>query len=151
MDHAAVRVVRVTAEVLLAKLDGVKRTGADRWIAKCPAHEDRSPSLSVRELDDGRVLLHDFAGCSVEEVLAAIGLEFDALFPERPTGDHAPRERRPWPAADVLRALADETLLVAVAAANLRQGVGLSDVDRERLMLAAERIQAGRGLALGER
>jgi hypothetical protein len=99
-------------------------------------------------LDDGRVLLHCFADCGVGEVLGALGLGFDALFPEKPI-EHGPRERRPFPAADVLRALADETLLVAVAAANLGQKIELSDADRERLFLAAERIEAGRELALG--
>jgi hypothetical protein len=62
----------VTAEVLLSRLDGVRQTGPDRWIARCPAHDDGRASLSLRELDDGRVLLHDFAGCAVEEVLAAV-------------------------------------------------------------------------------
>jgi hypothetical protein len=46
----------MSADVLLDKLDGVRPTGAGRWIAKCPAHEDRHASLSVRELDDGHVL-----------------------------------------------------------------------------------------------
>jgi hypothetical protein len=40
---------------LLDRLQGVKRTGPSRWIARCPAHEDRRPSLAVRELDDGRL------------------------------------------------------------------------------------------------
>lgn len=139
----------MTADAFLARLDAVRRTGPGRWLARCPGHDDRSPSLSIRELPDGRILLHDFAGCGVEEVLNALGLEFDALFPERPTGDYAPRERRPFYASDVLRALADEALLVAVAAANLRQGVTLSDADHERLLVAAERIQSARSLALG--
>jgi hypothetical protein len=55
----------MTADALLHKLDGVRRTGTDRWIAKCPAHDDRRASLSIRELNDGRALLHDFAGCGV--------------------------------------------------------------------------------------
>jgi hypothetical protein len=41
---------------LLDHLERVKQTGPGRWIARCPAHEDRSPSLSVRELEDGRLL-----------------------------------------------------------------------------------------------
>ena len=73
----------MTAVALLDRLDGVKRVGVDRWLARCPAHNDMRPSTAVRELDDGRVLVHDFAGCSVEDVLVAVGLSFDALFPER--------------------------------------------------------------------
>ncbi len=140
----------MSADTLLARLDGVRQTGSGRWIGRCASHQDKMPSLSIRELDDGRILLHCFAGCSIQEVLGALGLEFDALYPAKPL-EHAPRERRPFPAADVLRALADEAMLVAVAAANLAQGVELSQADRARLLLAAERIQTGRGLALGER
>lgn len=55
---------------VLDRLDGVRPTGTGRWIAKCPAHPDRSPSLSIRETDDGRVLLHDHGGCDTENVLA---------------------------------------------------------------------------------
>jgi DNA primase len=50
-------------DAFLDKLTKVKRTGNGTWLACCPAHEDRSPSMSVRELDDGRVLVHCFAGC----------------------------------------------------------------------------------------
>ncbi len=44
----------MTADVLLSRLDGACRTGPGRWIARCPAHDDRHPSLAVRELEDGR-------------------------------------------------------------------------------------------------
>lgn len=138
----------MSGEALLSRLDGVKATGPGRWIARCASHEDRSPSLSIRELDDGKILLHCFAGCSVEDVLAALSLDFDSLFPEKPI-EHAKRERRPFNAHDVLACIASEALLVAVAAGNLAQGVVLTDADHERLAVAVERIQAGRGLALG--
>ena len=140
----------MTADALLSHLAGVKRTGVGRWIAKCPGHEDRSPSLSICEKDDGRILLHDFAGCSVEEILGAVGLTFDALFPERPIGHGSP-ERRPFNAADVLETIAREALIVAVAACNVRAGVPLSTEDHERLLMAAERIHEARRLANGER
>ncbi len=73
----------MTAAALLDRLRGVRKKGPGRWVAKCPAHDDRSPSLSVRELDDGRVLIHDFAGCVPSDVLAACGLSLSDLFPER--------------------------------------------------------------------
>lgn len=128
------------ADVLLARLDSVRRTGPDRWLAKCPAHDDKNPSLAIRELGDGRILIHDFAGCAVHDVLAAVGLTFEALFPER-LGEFRP-ERRPFPAADVLRAIGFETLLVATAASNVANGITLSARDQERLALAAGRIAA---------
>lgn len=111
----------MNADSLLSHLDGVRRTGPSRWLAKCPAHDDRKASLAIRELDDGRVLLHDFAGCEADDVLAAVGLTFDALFPERPFGEHKP-ERRPFPAADVLRAISLEALIVVLAASDIANG-----------------------------
>ena len=139
----------MSTETLLSRLEGVRSTGDGRWLARCPAHEDRRPSLSIRELPDGRTLLHCFAGCGVEEVLGAVGLEFDALYPERPIGDYARRERRPFIATDVLQAVASEALLIATASANLRQGVALSGADHERIMLATERLQTAARLASG--
>lgn len=131
----------MSVDALLSRLENVKRTGAGRWIARCPAHEDRRASLSVRELEDGRVLVHDFAGCSVQEVLGAVGLEMSDLFPER-EAHHGKPERRPFPAADVLRCVAFEALVVSTAAAAILAGEPLSSVDRERLKVAAKRLQA---------
>lgn len=133
-------------EQFLARLDGVKRTGSGKWSAKCPAHDDRRASLAIKEADDGRVLAHCFAGCSISEVVGAVGLDLSDLFPEKPfNGDFKQGERRPWAAADILRAVGFESLVVAVAAGNIAQGVELSAEDRERLMLAAERLQAAAG------
>ena len=132
----------MSADILLSRLDRARQTGPGRWIARCPAHDDKHPSLTVRELDDGRVLTHCFAGCDVESVLAACGLTFDALYPERALGDHKPRERRPFPAADVLCAIEFEALVVACAASTMAKGETLPESDRVRLMKAAERIGA---------
>jgi hypothetical protein len=58
-----------------------RRSGSG-WIARCPAHVDRSPSLSIREGDAGRVLIHCFAGCSVEAVCTAMEIKLSDLFAE---------------------------------------------------------------------
>lgn len=129
------------ADNLLSKLEGVKRIGVDRWLAKCPAHDDKRPSLSVREIDGDRVLVKCWTGCAAGDVLASVGLEWDALFPARPT-HHGKPERRPFPAADVLRGVESEALIVAVAASNLANGIELTQEDRERLLLASARVTA---------
>jgi DNA primase len=54
-----------------------------KWKAVCPAHEDRSPSLSIAQTDDGTILLHCFAGCGAGDVMAAIGLSLSDLFPDK--------------------------------------------------------------------
>lgn len=138
----------MTAERILSRLDGVRQTGGGRWIARCPAHEDRHASLSIRELDDGRVLVHDFAGCSVQAVVEAVGLTMSALFPEREIA-HAKGERRPIPALDILRCVAFESIVVATAAASLMAGEPLKPTDRERLEVAAARLRAAAEVARG--
>jgi hypothetical protein len=133
----------MSAGALLSRLEKVKQTGPARWIARCPAHDDRRASLSVRETDDGRVLVHDFAGCSVENILGAVGLEFDALFPERKSSTmYAKPERQRVSSADALRAVAFEAVVVMIAAGDVAKGKQLSEDSRTRMLLAVERIQA---------
>lgn len=128
------------ADRLLSRLDGVRQTGPGRWIARCPAHADKRASLSIRAMEDGRILVHDFAGCSVQEVVTAVGLDMAALFPEREI-QHGKPERRPIPAADILRCVAFEALVVASAGAAMLAGEPVSGIDRERLVLAVARLQ----------
>ena len=130
----------MTADALLSLLDHVKRTGQGRWQARCPAHEDRSPSLSIRELGDGRVLVHCFSGCDVYSVLSAVALNIASLFPPRAI-EYGRPERQPFPAADVLRCIAFEALVVATAGSSFLSGIPFSQTDRERLMVAVTRIQ----------
>ena len=66
---------------VLSRLQGVKRSGTG-YVALCPAHNDRHPSLSIDELSDGRVLLHCWAGCDTESIVSAIGLTMSDLFPQ---------------------------------------------------------------------
>ncbi|MGA3268092.1 MAG: AAA family ATPase [Verrucomicrobiota bacterium] len=63
----------------LGLLQGVKKSGSG-WQAKCPAHDDRTPSLSVSEGPDGRTLLHCHGGCNPEAVCAAVGITEADLF-----------------------------------------------------------------------
>jgi hypothetical protein len=124
---------------LLTRLNKVKRTGSGQWIACCSAHDDKSPSMTIREMPDGRVLLHCFAGCEVHDILAAVGLDFDALFPDQPI-EYAKGERVPFNPRDVLRALAHEAAVVLIASSQMQQGKPLSEVDHKRLIKAVGRI-----------
>ena len=135
-------------DALLSRLERVKPTSASTWIASAPTRDDRHPSMTIRLLDDGRILLHDHGGDSVEEILSAIGLTFDSLFPDSvdPLTHHHP-ERRPFNCADTLRAVGFEALLVGVAASAVATGEPLSVADRDRLMLAVSRIQEALSLA----
>lgn len=76
-------------EEILERLKGVQKTGTNQWRAKCPAHDDDKPSLSIK-LDTNRILLHCFAGCSPEAIVDALGLEMRDLFlePEKSLSKH---------------------------------------------------------------
>jgi hypothetical protein len=131
----------MSVERLLSRLNKVRgRNGA--WTACCPAHADRSPSLSIRETHDGRVLVHCFAGCAVDAVLGAVGMDLTDLFPEReadPLKPAAP-ERRRFFAADLLRVIEFEALVVAVAAHDIATGKRMTPADLERIRTASVRI-----------
>lgn len=64
---------------LLARLKGVQG-GSGRWKARCPAHNDNTPSLSVSDGKDGRVMLKCHAGCETSAIVTALGLELRDLF-----------------------------------------------------------------------
>lgn len=128
----------MSAELLLSRLDRVKPNGAGKWIASCPTREDRSPSLAIRELDDGTVLLHDFGGESVESVLGAVGLSFSDLYPPKATS-RAPM-KRPFNAFDVLSLVAFESSVAAIVLADVLRMEIVSDQDWERLAVAAQRL-----------
>lgn len=79
---------------VLERLEGVKgATGG--WVARCPAHADRSPSLSVGVGEDGKILLRCFAGCAVDEIAASLGFRVRDLFAdsEMPAGPKPERRR----------------------------------------------------------
>jgi AAA domain len=63
---------------VLDRFEGVRPNG-DGWSARCPAHEDREPSLSIH-LRDGKILLHCHAGFTVEAICAAAGIQMRELF-----------------------------------------------------------------------
>lgn len=124
---------------LLSRLNKVKRVGDGRWIACCPAHADHYPSLSIAEKEGGVVLIHDFGGCEVGGVLAAVGLQVADLFPTgyRKAGSGSlPSWRR-----DKLQAALDhELLVIELAHGDLSAGKELSAEDAARVQLASDRV-----------
>ena len=64
----------------LAGLIGFKQTGETQWESRCPAHDDDSPSLGISICHEGKLVLHCHAGCSVNEVTRALGVEVRDLY-----------------------------------------------------------------------
>lgn len=126
---------------ILSRLDGVRTRADGQWSAKCPAHEDRSPSLSIREMGDGRILLHCFALCGAQAVVEAVGMSLSDLMGD--SDEHKPpvRARDRWILRDVLSSLSHDALIVMLCAQDMRDGHSLPDADLERLAVSVDRIR----------
>lgn len=130
------------ADTLLARMDGVRATGRNQWIARCPAHNDRTPSLSVRETDD-RILVYCHAGCGAADVVHAVGLELRDLFPagsstHRAANSRRTRHRVDWRA--VVFTILHDLTVITLAAGRLRRHELLDDDEDAALDRALETI-----------
>lgn len=135
-------------EDVLSRLTKVKKSGPNKWQACCPAHEDRSPSLAVKE-SDGTILLHCFAGCPVDDVCGAIGIEMTDLFPERQNEWEGRGAEKPvkfgavrFSAIDALRCLSGEGSIILLLACDMAEGKVLRPADVDRLTTAVGRVNA---------
>lgn len=128
---------------VVGAVEQFKPAGQGRGMARCPAHKDRRASLSIRETDSGSVLLHCFAGCHVEQVVATLGLQMEDLFPPRPATDGGrPVDRKPYSARQVIEALQHELRVAWIILADLAAGKDITPADRRRAGLARERCMA---------
>jgi DNA primase len=127
-------------EGLLSRLEKVRTRSSEQWSARCPAHEDKSPSLSIRYISDGRILLRCFAGCATENVLGAIGLTFEDLYPEKRIDNPIKAKRRLLTHAQALELTALESTTVALIATDIANGKPVTAEIKERCLKAAGRI-----------
>lgn len=141
----------MSAADLLDRLDRVRKCG-NGWIARCPAHQDKSASLSVADAN-GRVLIHCFAGCPPLDVVEAVGLKLQDLFDRHDyaTMTHAERARikqlkrvPDWKAA--LGALEHEAHVVQIAASMMAKGRKPSPETLARISDAVNRISDARAV-----
>jgi DNA primase len=104
----------MTIETFVGLLDGAKQTRRG-WQARCPAHADKSPSLTICEGQDHRLLIHCFGGCTVTEICTALHLTLRDLFPnsEKPVS-LARQERRLRRADRLLEERKEETRGAAI-------------------------------------
>ena len=132
-------------DTLLPLLQKVRKTRFDRWIACCPAHDDKNPSLSIQEQDDGTLLIFCHAQCAPAHIMAAVGLELKDLYPQKDLPSQHPFHRsRPKspPYREILADLREDLLALSIGFAHLKQGHLLTLEDLERLDTAALRCYA---------
>jgi len=130
-------------QTLLSRMDKVYDRGDGKWMACCPAHDDKSPSLSIRHLHHGRILIYCFAGCGVGDVLAAIGLSLKDLFQDSliSIGDvHRSKGLPAWKIKKYQEALQHEQLVWDISRVDISQGKPLSPEGMKRAKRAASRI-----------
>ena len=125
----------MSAHDIVSRLDHCRQSGRDKWLARCPAHDDRSPSLSIRDIGDGRTLINCFAGCGAVDVLAAIGLELSDLYPPTDRHHYASTCREEEKALD--------ELVVEIAEADRAAGKEQTEADLDRELEARIRLHHG--------
>ena len=139
----------MTATELLSRLDGVRSRGTGKWSARCIAHQDKNPSLSISEGERG-LLVKCWGGCTLDEITAALGIEIKDLFFD--TATTRGRRPTPKPVKIDLVALAFRFELGALdrrlRAERVKKAIGslpvseLSDGDRARITTAIARAEA---------
>lgn len=137
----------MSLDVLLSRLNKVKRSSSNSWVACCPAHEDRTPSLTIRDAGDGRILIHCFGGCATEDVLGAVGMTWEDVMPPKAI-DHHVKPVKLY-ATDALKAIQFEARMVAAAGYSMARGEKLDEESMKRLTVAVERINEAMELTHG--
>ena len=112
-----------------------------KWVALCPAHKDRSPSLAINETDD-RLLLHCFAGCETKHVAAAVGLDMSDLFHQKLTSIKLTEGKRKRYEEVLLR----ERIRVAVIDSAEKNERSLTSKEKNRRHLGHQRISKIEGV-----
>lgn len=127
---------------LLSRLSKAKRTGKDSYIACCPAHDDKNPSMTIREIEPDKILLHCFAGCSVEEITGSVGLSIGDIMP-----DSAPDKIRkpsavPFNPRDVLECISSDAHLICLFISDVTKGKEITGAEAHAAYMASCRIVA---------
>jgi hypothetical protein len=102
-------------------------------------------SVSIAETADGAVLLHCFAQCAVDRVLAVLELEAHELFPPRDRQGRAVASRptpRPFSVRDLIHSLSAEMRVVWVLLSDVASGRAMTEEDRRRAGVARQRCLA---------
>lgn len=112
-----------------------KKTGRNSWMARCPAHDERTPSLHITMKDDGRLLIHCHGQqCSPHDIVAATGADLGALFPDDRDKHYRAETRK--------RDITVDEMVLAICDSDRKKGIRLSDADKRREREAFVRLRA---------
>ena len=131
--------ISMNIEMLLSRLEKVRSNGNGKYLACCPAHNDKSPSLGIKQDDNGKILIHCFSGCAVSDIVSAVGMQLSDLMPDNPTykkGAKRPRFNK----YELFDRLAFETIILSLAIRQLLDGEPLDEPDLCRVLQAEDVI-----------
>lgn len=132
----------MSIEVFLNRLNKVTQKGNGKWLACCPVHNDKSPSLGIDD-DNGVVLIHCFGcGATGPEVADKLGIDISELFPPNNTDyeNHTNQSRKYFNSGHVIDALYDEILISTIIIDGIIKDPSQAAQVKERLVTALSRI-----------
>lgn len=133
--------ISMNKDDILSRFDRVRSMGAGKYICRCPAHDDNSPSLSIRLTED-RILFYCFAGCDTESVLDAVGLTFKDLFSDESRAAYeAATSNKGKKLNHPIDPVEEDRMVIRLAMSDLETGKQHSLEDRARIELAKERLR----------
>lgn len=132
----------MSIEAFLNRLNKVTQKGNGKWLACCPVHNDKSPSLAIDD-DNGVVLIHCFGcGATGPEVADKLGIDISELFPINNTDyeNHTNQSRKYFNSGHVIDALYDEILISTIIIDGIIKDPSQAPQVKDRLVTALSRI-----------
>jgi len=129
----------VSVDALLSRLNKVRNHGKGKHMAQCPCHADKTASLAINDMGDGRILINCFAGCDTYSILQSVGLDWQDVMPESAAGEHKPVKQIIY-ASEALKLIQHEARIVLVCAYDLKKNKPLTDDELARLETSMQRI-----------
>ena len=115
---------------------GLKQVAPNRYLCRCPSHEDKSPSMTVTIEPDGKTLVHCFAGCSPEDIVSSLGLTMSNLFPDEITDEYRQKKQIQFQRAQFM----SDYRLIQLGENWLKRGKQFSIHDKRVFKSAIDRV-----------
>jgi len=127
-------------KVLTALGDSVRARGNGKWTAKCPAHDDRTPSLSISVDPNGTVGVKCWVGCTFEAIADSLSLKASDFFADKIKAPFTFGAKMDYFTGEAIKALYDEILFIHIACNDIVSGRGIKKSDLARTEKAMGRL-----------
>lgn len=130
----------MSIESFLSRLNKVRSNGNGKYMAQCPCHADKTASLAINDMGDGRILINCFAGCDTYSILRSVSLDWDAVMPDKSPSETYKPVKQVIYATEGMQLIRFEAQIVTYCAFKLKNNTPLSVDDLSRLEVAMQRI-----------